>query len=295
ITGTVDIYQRKTSNLINSIPVAAGSNFSNYLITNVGNLENKGIEVTVNATVVKHNGFEWKVGGNFTHNENTVTKLLKTDDPTYQGVATGGIGLQKNIQNIQVGYPINSFFVYQQVYKDGMPVEGLYVDRSGAGGVVTASENNKYRLHSPQATFIAGINSSLNYKNWDFYLSGRLSVGNYVYNNVFTGANYSNFYYSTGYFNNLPSSVTDTQFYSLQSFSDYYVNNASFFKMDNMSLGYKVDKLFTQKLKARFSFTVQNAFFITKYKGIDPEVNGGIDNNLYPRARVFMLGVNLTY
>jgi len=176
-----------------------------------------------------------------------------------------------------------------------MPVEGLYVDRSGNGTNVTASENNKYRFHSPQAKFLMGINSRLNYKKWDFYFSGRLSVGNYVYNNVSTGANYSNFYYSTGYFNNIPSSVNDTQFYSLQSFSDFYVKNASFFKMDNMSLGYNIEQLFTQKLKARVSFTAQNAFFITKYKGIDPEVNGGIDNNLYPRARVFMLGINLTY
>jgi TonB-linked SusC/RagA family outer membrane protein len=295
LTGTIDVYQRNTSNLINSIPVAAGSNFSNYLITNVGSLENKGIEITLNAAVVKKGDFEWNIGGNFTHNQNKVTKLLKTDDPTYQGVATGGIGLQKNIQNIQVGYPINSFLVYQQVYSNGLPVEGLYADRSGKGGVVTASEDNKYRYHSPQAKFIAGLNSTVVYKNWDLYLSGRVSVDNYVYNNIATGANYSNFYYSTGYFNNLPASINDTKFYSLQSFSDYYVNNASFFKMDNMSVGYKVNSLFSKKLKARFSFTAQNAFFVTKYKGIDPEVNGGIDNNLYPRARVFMLGVSLTY
>src|SRR5207253_938316 len=140
-----------------------------------------------------------------------------------------------------------------------------------------------------------GINSRLNYKKWDLYLSGRLSIGNYVYNNVFTGANYSNLYYSTGYFNNLPRSINDTQFYSLQSFSDYYVNNASFFKMDNVSLGYNVGQLFTEKLKARISLTAQNLFFLTKYKGLDPEMNGGIDNNLYPRARIIMLGVNLTY
>ncbi|MBL0740516.1 SusC/RagA family TonB-linked outer membrane protein [Chryseolinea lacunae] len=296
LTGTIDVYQRNTSNLINSIPVAAGSNFSNYLITNVGNLVNKGIEVTLNAKVVQTKNLEWNVGVNYTHNDNEVTKLLKTDDPTYAGIATGSLGLQKNIQNIQVGYPINTFLVYQQVYNaEGKPVEGLYVDRSGQGGDVTASENNKYRYHKPQPDHLFGVNTRVNYKKFDFYMSGRLSLGNYVYNNVFTGANYSNFYYSTGYFNNLPASVNDTQFYSLQTFSDYYVYNASFFKMDNISMGYSVDKLFTQKLKARISFTVQNAFFITKYKGLDPEVNNGIDNNLYPRSRVFMLGVNLTY
>ncbi len=295
LTATIDVYQRKTSDLINSIPVAAGSNFSNFLITNVGNLDNKGIEVTLGVTAIKRDDFEWNIGANFTHNENKVTKLLKTDDPSYQGVATGGIGLQKNIQNIQVGYPINSFFVYQQVYNGNVPIEGLYVDRSGNGTDVTASENNKYRFESPQADFLVGVNSRVTYKKFDFYFSGRLSVGNYVYNNVFTGANYSNLYYSTGYFNNLPTAINDTEFYNLQSFSDYYVQNASFFKMDNISLGYNIDQLFTQKLKARISFTAQNAFFISKYDGIDPEVNGGIDNNLYPRARVFMLGINLTY
>jgi iron complex outermembrane receptor protein len=296
LSGTVDVYERKTRNLINSIPVAAGSNFSNYLITNVGSLQNKGIEITLNATPVKSKDFEWNAGVNFTANRNKITKLLKTDDPTYLGVPTGSLGLQKNIQNIQVGYPINSFFVYQQVYNnEGKPIEGLYVDRSGNGGDVTASENNKYRFHSPQASFLMGINSRFNYKQWDLYFSGRLSVGNYVYNAVQTGANYSNFYYSTGYFNNLPARISDTQFYNVQTFSDYYVENASFFKMDNISLGYNLQQVFTQKLRARISFTVQNAFFITKYKGLDPEVVNGIDNNIYPRARVFMLGLNLTY
>jgi TonB-linked SusC/RagA family outer membrane protein len=296
ITGTLDYFQRKTEDILNTIPLAAGSNFSNYLITNVGNLENKGYEVTLRYTPVKKNDFEWNVGLNFTYIENKVTKLLQTDDPTYIGVPAGNIGLQKNIQNIQVGYPIYSFFVYQQVYDQaGKPIEGLYVDRSGQGGVVTGTENNKYRFHKPQPDYLMGINSRLNYKKWDFYFSGRVSLGNYVYNNVAANANYSNLYYTTGYFNNLPTSVNDTKFFSLQSFSDYYVQNASFFKMDNISLGYSFDDLLSQKLKARVSFTVQNAFFITKYKGIDPELSGGIDNNIYPRPRTFLLGLNLSF
>jgi hypothetical protein len=296
ITGTVDYYQKNTSNLINSIPVAAGSNFSNYLLTNVGNMVNKGYEITLRAVAAKTADLEWNVGFNFTHNENKVTKLLKNDDPTYIGIPFGGIGLQKNIQNIQVGYPIYSYFVFQQVYESsGKPIEGLYVDRTGLGGTVTANENNKYRFHKPQPDYLMGINTRLNYKHWDFYMSGRVSLGNHVYNNNAANANYSNLYYSTGFFNNLPRYVYDTQFSTLQSFSDYYVQNASFFKMDNISLGYSLNEMFAQKLKARVSFTVQNVFFITKYKGIDPEVNGGIDNNLYPRPRVFMLGLNLSY
>lgn len=294
LSGTVDFYQRKTSNLINSIPIPGGSNFSNLLITNVGNLENHGIEITLNALAVKTKNFQWNAGVNFTHNTNEVTKLLKVDDPTYQGVNTGSIGTQRNIQNIQVGYPINSFFVLQQVYSQGKPTEDIYVDRSGKGGPVVGSDDNKYRLHSPQASSLIGINSRMSYKHFDFSFSGRLSIGNYLYNGVQAGnAYYTNMYASIGFFSNLPAGVNKTGFYNQQAFSDYYIENASFFKMDNISLGYNVAP--TDKLKARISLTVQNAFFITKYTGLDPEVNTGIDNNIYPRARVFMLSVNLTY
>jgi iron complex outermembrane receptor protein len=306
VTGTIDFYKKDTEDLINSIPVPGGSNFSNFLLTNVGSMVNKGYEITINTIPVRNEKFEWNFGFNFTYNENEVTKLLKTDDPDYPGVQVGGIGLQRFIQNIQVGYPVNTFLVFKQVYDEqGRPVEGLYVDKTGLGGDVTANENNKFRYQKPQPDYLIGINSRLNYGNWDFYFSGRASIGNYVYNNVHTGANFSNFYYTTGYFNNLPQAVNDTKFQNLQSFSDYYLENASFFKMDNISLGYNVKKLFSEKLKGRFSFTVQNAFFITDYKGLDPEVNNvnaaantassGIDNNIYPRSRVFMLGVNLSY
>lgn len=306
ITGTIDFYKKDTEDLINSIPVPGGSNFSNFLLTNVGNLVNKGYEITINTVPVRNEKFEWNFGFNFTYNENEVTKLLKTEDPNYPGVQVGGIGLQRYIQNIQVGYPVNTFLVFKQVYDDqGAPIEGLYVDKTGLGGDVTANENNKFRYQKPQADYLIGINSRLNYGNWDLYLSGRVSIGNYVYNNIHTGANYSNFYYSTGFFNNLPRAVNDTKFANLQSFSDYYLENASFFKMDNISLGYNLKRLFSEKLKARFSFTVQNAFFVTDYKGLDPEVNNvnatantassGIDNNIYPRSRVFMVGINLNY
>lgn len=306
ITGTIDFYKKDTDDLINSIPVPAGSNFSNFLLTNVGSMVNKGYEITINTVPVRKEKFEWNFGFNFTYNENEVTKLLKTEDPNYPGVQVGGIGLQRFIQNIQVGYPVNTFLVFKQVYTEaGVPVEGLYVDRSGLGGDVTANENNKFRYQKPQPDYLIGVNTRLSYSNWDLYLSGRASIGNYVYNNIHTGANYSNFFYSTGYFNNLPRAVNETNFTALQSFSDYYLENASFFKMDNISLGYNVNELFSSKLKARVSFTVQNAFFITDYKGLDPEVNNvntatnqassGIDNNIYPRARVFLLGVNLTY
>lgn len=299
ITGTIDVYQRDAQNLINFIPVAAGSNFSNYLTTNVGTLRNRGIEFAINALAVKTKDLEWNVGFNATHNENEVTKLLKNNDPSYVGVLTGFIsgGVGTTIQNIQVGHPINSFFVLQQIYnQNGRPIEGLYVDRTGQGGDIAGNNNNKMRYYNPQPVVYMGINSRVNYKNWDFYFQGRFSFGNYVYNNNQSSkANYYSLYNQAGFFNNLPTAITDTNFVLPQYYSSYYVQNASFFKMDNVSLGYSFNQLMNQKLKARLSFTVQNAFFVSQYKGIDPEINGGIDNNIYPRPRTFLLGLNLTF
>lgn len=299
ITGAVEVYKRVTEDLLNFVPIAAGSNFSNFLDTNVGTLENNGIEFTLNSQVIKSDNFEWNFGFNVAHNKNEITKLTLQDDPNYPGIAVGGIsgGVGNTVQVHQVGYPANSFFVFQQVYgSDGRPLEGIYVDRSGEGGNVTANLLNRYQYEKPAADVLFGINTSLRYKNFDLFMAGRVSIGNYVYNNVASDrAVYSSLYNQSGFFNNLPTAVNDSKFNNPQYFSDFYVENASFFKMDNMSLGYSVNELFTEKLNARFSFTVQNAFFITKYSGLDPEVDGGIDNNFYPRPRTFLIGINLTY
>jgi len=294
ITGTIDAYKRQTKDLLNFIPIAAGSNFSNFLTTNVGDLENKGIELSLNGQVVTNKDWNWSIGFNAAYNENKITKLTKTDDPNYAGVDVGTIGggVGNTIQNQRVGYPVNSFFVFQQVYgSNGMPIEGLYVDRTGKGGTITSNNLNKYHYKKPAPDVTLGINSRLAYKNMDFSFAGRANIGNYAYNNVASGALYSTVYNQSGFFNNIPKLVNNAKFTNTQYFSDFYVENASFFKMDNMSVGYNFD----QYVKARLSFTVQNVFTITKYKGLDPEVDGGIDNNFYPRPRVFVLGVNLTF
>jgi TonB-dependent starch-binding outer membrane protein SusC len=301
LTGTVDVYKRITNDLLNFIQIPAGSGFSNYVTTNVGDLENKGIEVTLNAKAIDKKDLSWNVGYNFTHNKNEITRLLKTPDPNYEGVHVGGISgaVGNTIQIHSVGYPASSFYVFQQVYNDdGMPIEGLYVDRTGSGGSVTANSRNKYHYHSPAPNMLMGLYSNLRYKQFDFYFSGRFSFDNYVYNNRASTANYNTVFYNLGgggFFNNVPAYINDTEFFSAQYWSDTYVTNASFFKMDNISLGYDITGESASKLKARVSFTVQNAFTITKYEGIDPEVDGGIDNNIYPRPRNFVLGVNLTY
>jgi len=294
ITGTLDVYKRVTKDLLNFIPIAAGSNFSNFLTTNVGNLENKGIELSLSGLVITTKDLSWNVGLNAAYNENKITKLTKTDDPNYTGVDTGGIGggVGNFIQNQRVGFPSNSFLVFQQVYgSNGMPIEGLYVDRTGTGGTVTSNNLNKYHYKKPAPDYTVGINSRFNYKQIDFSFSGRANIGNYVYNNVASGALYSTVYNQSGFYNNIPKQSNNSKFTNTQYFSDFYVENASFFKMDNMSVGYNFEKF----LKARLSFTVQNVFTITKYTGLDPEVDGGIDNNFYPRPRVFVLGVNLTF
>ena len=298
INGTVDVYDRVTTNLINTIPIAAGSNFSNFLTTNVGSLENKGVEFSLDLRPVSTKDLSWNVGFNLAYNQNKVTKLTKTDDPTYPGVDFGTIGggVGNYIQNVRVGYPNNSFFVFQQVYDSkGMPIEGMYVDRSGQGGVVSGNNLNKYHYKKPAPDYSMGLSSRIAYKNVDFSFSSRINIGNYVYNNVASSATYSTAYIQSGYFNNIPKLVNNTKFVNPQYFSDIYIENASFFRMDNMSLGYNFRKLITEKLSGRLSLTVQNAFVITKYTGLDPEVDGGIDNNNYPRPRVYMLGLNVTF
>jgi TonB-dependent starch-binding outer membrane protein SusC len=155
---------------------------------------------------------------------------------------------------------------------------------------------NKRHIEKPAPDMTMGINSSVRYKNFDLYLSGRLSVGNYVYNNIWSDrALYSSLYNQAGFWNNIPRAAHETKFATAQYMSDHYLENASFFKMDNISAGYNFDQFFTDKLKARLSFTVQNAFIITDYSGLDPELDNGIDNNIYPRPRVFMVGFSLNY
>lgn len=297
LTGSVELYDRETTGLLSNIQVASGTNFSNFVDTNIGSTASRGIELSLQATPIASESFTWNVGFNFTRNVNEITKLLLVPDPSYLGITTvGNIGVDQFIQNHQVGYAPSSFFVYQQVYgDDGYPIEGLYVDRSGNGGTVVGNNFNKYRYQKPVPDFTMGLNSRADYKNWDFSFSSRVSIGNYVYNNNVAGRAFYNNVYNLGFFSNVPRAIEETRFVSQRQLSDYYVQNASFFKLDNMSVGYSFNNLMSGKLKARVSVTGQNLFIVTKYKGIDPEVDGGIDNNIYPRPRVILLGVNVEF
>jgi TonB-linked SusC/RagA family outer membrane protein len=303
LTGSVEVFRKDTEDLLNFIGIPNGVNFSNFLNTNVGNMRNDGIEVSLSYNVMEKQDFNWNVGANFTSINSEITKLTLTDDPSYPGNDVGNIGVGAFIQNNQVGYPANSFYTYQQVYDaSGKPVEGLFVNRSGDATEVVGNVRNKYRGEKPVANYNIGLNTRLNYKMVDFSFSSRLSIGNYVYNNVEAGNAFYNNVYSLQHFRNVPNFITDANFISAQPYSDYYVQNASFFKMDNIGIGYTLDGVISERSKARVSFTVQNAFIVTKYKGLDPELNigsdnnnRGIDNNIYPRPRTFLLGVNLTF
>jgi TonB-dependent starch-binding outer membrane protein SusC len=177
-----------------------------------------------------------------------------------------------------------------------MPIEGLYVDKSGDGGSVSGNELNKYYYKSPDPDYLIGISSKINYKEFDFSFSGRLSLGNYAYNNNASNrALYQQVYNQSGFLSNILTDVKKTEFTTAQYWSNIYLENASFFKMDYISLGYNFDTLLGNKISGRIGFSVQNVFTITDYSGLDPEVDNGIDNNIYPRPRTYMLSINLNY
>ena len=295
IGGSIDYYFKKTKDLLAVISVPAGSNLTNRILTNVGNIENKGIEIVLNGTPVQNSKFRWDANFNLTFNKSEITNLSKVEDPDAVGILVGGIagGVGNTIQVHTVGYNPYSFYVYQQVYdQQGKPVEGLYADRN-ADGVV--DEQDKYRYKSPEPTTFLGFSSQFSYQNWFGSFTLRGNFNNYVVNNVSSSNGAYKAFAFSNYLTNVSSSVLESNFNDYQLFTDYYVENASFVRMDNITAGYNFGRLWNEKVGVRVSATVNNAFVISKYSGLDPEIAGGIDNNMYPRPRVFSLGVNLDF
>jgi iron complex outermembrane receptor protein len=297
LSGSVEYYVRQTSDLLLGIPIPAGTNLSNFLITNVGDLENRGIELTLNAIPVQRANYRWEVGFNFTRNENEITKLLATDDPEFQGNRVGGIsgGLGNTVQINSVGFPASSYFLYEQVYDEsGTPIEGLYVDRNGDGVV---NPDDLYRTENPAPDYFLGLNSSFEYKGLSLSFSARANLGNYIYNNVWSDfGNYASLFNSAGFWSNVHSSVNDIRFQNPQFLSDHFLQDGSFIRFDYITVAYQFGSLFNNTINSLgISATVQNPFVITNYEGIDPEIFGGIDNNIYPRARTFVFGLNASF
>ena len=304
LTGSVDWYYRKTTDLLNSATVPAGSNFRNQVMSNIGSMYNMGVETSLHWLAVNAKDFNWTMDYNFTYNYNKMTNLNGGNDPDYF-VPTGGIsaGTGGNIQAQHVGNAVNSFHVFQQAYdKNGKPLEGVVVDRNGDGKITDA---DKYYYKAPAAPVTMGFASRFEYRNWDLGFALRASLGNYVYNDAFAStSNMSNseIYVKSKFLVNRPTDVVADNWLSSETTStqtDYWVQNASFLKMDNVTLGYSFANLLKQGswngITGRIYGTVNNVFCLTKYKGLDPEVFNGIDNNLYPRPISFILGLNLNF
>ena len=298
LTAAVDVYRRDTRDILNYIPVPALSNLTNYLNTNIGSMTNQGVEVDLNAILVETRDASWTVGFNAAYNKNKITKLTVSDDDA-TGVETGGIsgGTGNNVQMFQVGYPMRTFNLYQQVYDTaGNPVNGVYVDRNNDGQI---NADDKYLGHHADPDWTFGFNTSFSWKNWTAALSGHASLGNWVYNNVASDTEMLADLWTNQFISNRVSGATKSMFSQAQYLSDYYLQDGSYLKLDNFTLGYTIPKLFNVTADRPFSVnifgTVQNICCLTRYTGIDPEIYGGIDGTVYPRPRTFVAGVKLNF
>lgn len=255
INGSIEYYQKHTKDLLNTISAAAGTNFINLITANVGKMKNKGVEANVNAIAIQSKDFTWEVGYNITWNDSKITKLTTTFNPDYQGIDAG------TNQKHQVGEMPGTFYLYQQVYdENGKPIQNAFVDRNNDGQI---TEADRYLTHkSPMAKVYMGFSSQFSYKKWDLGFNLRANFGNYVYNGVASGNSTSNNYGGKGFITNLYNGFQDTGFTLLntseQMASDYFLENASFLKMDNLTLGYSFQNLFAAKLSGRISASVQN-------------------------------------
>ena len=307
ITGSVDYYYKKTTNLLNSIPQPAGTNFSAFIVANVGSMINKGVEFSINAEPIRSRNLTWDVGFNVTFNKNRITNLtVVPDDTSYIGFQSGniagGVGGQFALIN-SVGGSKNTFYLYRQVYNSaGQPIEGVFADKNG-DGIINQDDLYKSKPADPQAFF--GFTTNVTYKKWNAGFVLRASVGNYNYNNFYSQTGNLNQILGNSVLYNASTNYLATRFKggnAQELLSDYYIQNASFLRMDNINVGYNVGKIDHGQASLRLNASVQNVFVITKYTGLDPEIaangnpgNPGIDNSLYPKPRTWSLGLNLDF
>lgn len=297
ITGSVDFYQKKTTDLLNRIPQPAGTNFAATAIVNVGDMENKGVELTLGFNPIKEKDLNWDFNFNATYNKNTITNLtVVPNDPNYagfpSGTIAGGIGGQNAFINA-VGGPKSTFNLFEQAYDaNGNPIEGVYIDQNG-DGIISPSDFKKGKQADPRV--FLGFSNNLSYKKWNLSFTLRANLGNYVYNNNFSQSGNLTQILGTAVILNGSPNYLVTNFKAQQLLSDYYVQNASFLRMDNVNLGYTFGQVLKTKANLQLTASVQNVFVITKYQGLDPEVASGVDNNIYPRPRIFSLGLNVNF
>ena len=295
ITGSINAFQKNSTDLLSDAPVADASNFTNRVLQNIGDLQVNGLEFTVNADIVKNEDLNWNINFNATYLDREIKELALGQDITTGGIA-GGTG--NYIQLYSEGFAPNSFYVFTQLYNTaGQPIEGAYADLNGDGIINT---QDRYLKGNPQADFTFGFQSSIDYKNFDMSFNLRASLGNYVYNNVNSASAQYDLLQDNAVLGNIPTSVLNTNFNSTSDviISDIYLENASFLRMDNVTLGYTFDrpiKKFASN-SIRLWAGMQNVFTLTNYSGLDPELaSNGIDNTNYPRPRTFLIGANIKF
>lgn len=289
LTGSVDVYRRNTQNLLLLLPVPGNPNVSFWMKWG-GSIAYQGLDASLYAKPVQIKQLHWRLGVNATYSKNTLTNLLG-ENGFFAGPIAGGTG--NTIQLHTVGNPLSSFYAYQQLYNaQGKPLEGAYVDLDRNRVI---NDSDKQPGFSPEPFLSAGLHSQLSYKKWDVSFLLRSYFGNYLYNNINSRLGAYKSFSNPGYLLNLSSSVLETNFNSPQLFSDYYVENASFLRMEYISLGYKAGAFFNDKAKLSLTATLENAFVLTNYTGTDPEIAGGIENNHYPRPRTFSLTAEICF
>jgi len=298
ISGSVDYYKRKTKDLLANVAVASGANFVNEIVTNVGNISSEGVEVSLNLAPIRNDNVSWDINLNYTYNKATITNLLRNPDPKFKGQEVTGIGggTGNRIGIHAVGYAPNSFYMLKQIYdQNGKPIEGLFEDTNRDGII---NNDDRQISQKPAADVLLGFATSLSIKKFSFGIAGHGMLGNYLYNNVNSNnAVMRAIKNPVQFIGNATRDLLTTNFNNNWYLSDYYLDNASFFRIDNINFGYNAGRVFNDKATLRINASVQNVFVITKYNGLDPENagDGGVDGNLYPRPRVYSLGFNLDF
>ena len=324
ISGSLDLYNKITSDLLATVSVPAGTNFTNQILTNVGGMSNKGIELNLNIGLIQEKDMNLSVSANLAYNQNRVTKLSLIEDTSSVGIQVGGIagGLGNTVQIHSLNNPIFSFLLYEQLYaQNGLPIQvgeqaSIDINNDGiiddtdkwqnihafndrdADGMI--SPNDKYIINKPIPNFLIGGAINLSYNNWYSSISFRSEIGGYIYNNIHSNtATYQSINGTQDFLSNISSLYYESEVQNISDYqlqSDYYLEKANFFRVDFFNIGYNIGDFFENKVKnLDISISVQNLFLLTKYSGLDPEIGVGIDNNIYPRPRVFTLNLNFNF
>jgi iron complex outermembrane receptor protein len=322
VTASVDLYEKYTYDLLGVIPVAAGTNFSNLVLTNVGAMTNRGAELNLNLVAVDTENASLEFGINGAINRNRIDKLTRVVDSTSKGIRVGGIngGVGNTIQIHQVGHPMFTFYTYEHRYDvNGKIIERngkidrfdpsadenangkiddieAYVDQNGDG--IINSDDLVYNDAQPEPIQTLGFTTTWRYKKWSGGMTWRGEFGHYIYNN--NNSLHGNLFSVGGSFphlNNMSRDFLNTEFMfntTEQLMSNYFLERADYLRLDNFYLSYDLGNIGQGKYPASINFSVQNALVFTRYSGLDPELAGGIDNLIFPRPRVFNLQLNVT-